>query len=118
MHRYSKAITLLVIGPVIALTIFANGCASHMSGSVVTDQQKAAIINGTTTKTDLLREFGNPDQTLDLGNGKEELSYIREEWGFGARKLSATEFWVDLNKGVVQDFGERPTTKAPAYSLK
>jgi len=93
------------------------GCSAGTYGSTVTPEQRAAIVKGQTTKTDLLRELGNPDQTIDLGDGKEQLSYISETYTTYGVSASATgtEFWVVLTNGVVEDFGERPTTKQPSY---
>jgi len=90
-------------------------------GSVVTRGQKESIIIGQTTKTQILRELGNPDQTIDLGNNMEQLSYIKErvESKGGASGVvttsTYTEFWIILENGIVIDKGERPTTKQPNY---
>lgn len=114
-HRFLRStITMLSAFACIALL---SGCAAGTFGSVVTPEQKASIIKGQTTKVDLLQEMGNPDQTIDLGDGKEQVSYISSaitSTGFSSSNTN-TEFWVVLNKGVVEDFGERPTTKEPNY---
>jgi len=83
----------------------------------LTAEQKASIVRGKTTRVELLREVGTPDQSIDLGGGKEELSYVREKYTtYGVHATSEnTEFWITLDKGVVQDFGERPTTKSKKW---
>jgi hypothetical protein len=109
----------MIAAAVLAATLGAvlAGCFLYGGtyGSNITAEQKAAIAKGKTTKVDLLKELGNPDQTVDLGGGKEQLSYIRETIsGFGTSSQN-TETWIVLNNGVVEDFGERPTTKNPSY---
>ncbi len=93
------------------------GCPAGTYGSKISAEQRAAIVKGKTTKVDLLRELGNPDQTIDLGGGKEQFSYIREKYTtYGVTASSEnTEFWILLSNGVVNDFGERPTTKSTNY---
>jgi hypothetical protein len=93
------------------------GCPAGTYGSKISAEQKAAIVKGKTTKVDLLRELGNPDQTIDVGGGKEQLSYIKEKYTtYGVTASSEnTEFWILLSNGVVTDFGERPTTKSTNY---
>ncbi|MBU3933112.1 MAG: hypothetical protein KKH11_00390 [Candidatus Omnitrophica bacterium] len=111
------------MGLVIIGVLFMSGCATVGGdyGSVVTEGQKAAIVKGKTTKTDILRELGNPDQKIDLGGGKEQFSYIKETIKSTGVIFSLTtssqrtEFWIIFTNGVVSDFGERPTTKAPTY---
>lgn len=96
-------------------------------GSVVTDGQKAGIVVGKTTKTDILRVLGNPDQRVDLGDGKEQFSYIKESIRVTgksglilptsriARASQYTEFWITFLNDVVTETGEQPTTKQPNY---
>lgn len=108
----------------IAIAVCAAGCASIGGdfGSVIPEGQKAAIVIGATTKTQILQELGNPDQKIDLGDGKEQFSYIKETIQSKAvlmsinSKSNYTEFWIVFNAaGVVTDKGERPTTKQPKY---
>lgn len=117
-HRAARRTTSALgwlIAPALVLSL--TGCPMGTYGSKVSPEQKAAIVKGRTSRADLLRELGNPDQTIDLGNGKEQLSYISEKITSYAVTSSSegTEFWVVLKDGIVQDFGERPTTKQPSY---
>ncbi len=119
LKKRNKLLTAMVCS-----CVLSGGCATTIGGdfgSVVTEGQKAAILKGKTTRTDILRELGNPDQKIDLGGGKEQFSYIKEtiQTTGGVFSLSTfssyTEFWIVFDNGVVSDFGERPTTKAPTY---
>ena len=96
-----------------------QGCSipAGTYGTQVSTEQQSSIVKGKTTKIDLLRELGNPDQTIDLGKGKEQYSYIKEKITSNLFNSSSenTEFWVILTNGIVSDFGERPTTKSPKY---
>jgi hypothetical protein len=105
---------LLTLG---ALALAISGCPIGSGGHPVTPEQQAAIVKGKTTTTQVLQELGEPDQRLDLGNGKEQLSYISEKYTSYAVTSSAegTEFWIVVKNGVVEDFGQRPTTKKPNY---
>ena len=102
---------------VLSVSLFLYGCYAGTFGSVVTPEQKAKIQVGKTTKVELLRELGTPDQILELGGGKEEFSYIKEAiTSYMATAVGkSTEFWLVLDNSVVTDFGERPTTKKPKY---
>ena len=108
------AAKLLVIG---CVALFLTACPMGPFGTVITPEQKAKIMTGKTTKVELLKEIGTPDQVIDLGGGKEQFSYITERViGYGVGSTSQnTEFWLVLDNGVVTDFGERPTTKSPKY---
>jgi hypothetical protein len=96
---------------------FLAACSAGVTGSVVSPERQAAIIKGKTTKAEILRDLGNPDQKIDLGGGKEQFSYIRQEWGYGLIRASEKrmEFWIVFKSGVVEDFGDRPTDKVPNY---
>jgi hypothetical protein len=104
--------------------VFA-GCVnmSNDYGSVVTQGQKDAIVKGKTTKTEVLQQLGNPDQKIDLGNNKEQFSYIKENVGTktsliiptGSVTSRYTEYWIVFENDIVTDTGERPTTKQPNY---
>jgi hypothetical protein len=120
--RIMKRASLLLAG----MTVLAmGGCISTGGdfGSVVTQGQKEAIVAGKTTRTEILRELGNPDQKIDLGNGKAQFSYIKEKVRTkGAILIPASEttsqyeeFWIVFDKDVVAEKGERPTTKTPNY---
>ena len=117
MGRLQAISTITISVLLVATAVMLSGCPMGTYGSVIKPEQKAAIVKGKTTKVELLRELGNPDQTVDLGGGKEEMSYIREAiTSYGIRATSEnTEFWILINKEVVEDFGERPTTKSPKY---
>lgn len=115
---------LIEVVMILVVAIWLAGCVSMGGdfGSVVTEGQKTAIVKGKTTRTDILRELGNPDQKINLGGGKEQFSYIKETTKTsGVMGLSYstssnyTEFWIVFDNGIVSDFGERPTTKAPTY---
>lgn len=111
MKEYPRAV--FVMGIVLIATCLC-GCATQKFGSKVSDAQKAAIEKGKTTKADVLISLGNPDQTIDLGSGKEELLYIRGSmlYGpYGNKMTNTVEYWIILDHGVVSDSGERPTTK-------
>lgn len=107
----------------LAALVGTAGCISMGGdyGSVVTAGQKAGIVKEKTTKTDILRELGNPDQKIDLGNNKEQFSYITErvrtKGGLIMAEIASqyTEFWIVFENNVVTETGERPTTKAPNY---
>jgi len=118
MVRGSKSmVTMMTLFVAFPLVLLLSGCPAGTFGSIVTPEQKASIIKGQTTKVDILKELGNPDQAIDLGDGKEQLSYISSavKTSLIAASSTNTEFWVVLNKGVVEDLGERPTTKEPNY---
>ena len=91
-------------------------------GSKVSSEQKAGIIAGKTTMTDVLRDLGNPDQKIDLGNNQEQFSYITANLQqgfyapppFGSVGLKNTEFWILFENKIVKESGERPTTKSPS----
>ena len=67
------SITILTIAG--ALAMIVSACGPMVYGGVK-PEQLARIQKGKTTKTDLLRELGAPDQQIDLGSGREEVSYI------------------------------------------
>ena len=98
------------------------------SGAVVSDEQKATIKKGKTTRVQVLQELGNPSQEIDLGKGKVQFSYVQATttWGlFSSIKhpfgrdpsdvMKYTEFWIIFKNNVVEDFGEKPTNKRPQY---
>jgi outer membrane protein assembly factor BamE (lipoprotein component of BamABCDE complex) len=100
-----------------------SGCATYMSGAVP-DRFKSQVVKGKTTKTDVLQELGNPDQKIDLDNGKQQFSYIKEEYRItplsglsaNAGQSKNTEFWLTFDTtGAVVDFGDRPTSKTKNY---
>jgi hypothetical protein len=103
-------IVLLAFSPLL------TGCPAGTYGGVK-QSQLANVVKGTTTKVELLRELGTPDQVVDLGGGREELSYIEETYTtYGVwAKSENTESWFILKKDVVEDFGTRPTTKSHKY---
>jgi outer membrane protein assembly factor BamE (lipoprotein component of BamABCDE complex) len=86
-------------------------------GSVVTEEQIFGIEAGTTTKTDVLRALGNPDQRIDLGGGKEQFSYIRETIRTTRQKgillptsniqttSQHSEFWIVFQNDIVAEKG-------------
>jgi hypothetical protein len=110
--------------------IGSTGCFSPgaQHGSIVAPAQKKAIVPGTTTKTEILRELGNPDQKIDLGNKQEQFSYITLNirrgmfipMGGGVNGLggisSNTEYWILFENDIVKETGERPTTKSPSMA--
>lgn len=110
MNKYVK-----IIGVAILATVMC-GCASF--GTDITADERAQIIKGKTTKIEVLRQFGNPDQTIKLDRGREEISYIKENVIMGVApfvKPKNNEFWLQVKNGVVEDFGERETKKSPNY---
>ena len=110
MNKYVK-----IIGVAILATVMC-GCASF--GTDITADERAKIIKGKTTKIEVLRQFGNPDQTIKLDRGREEISYIKENVIMGVApfvKPKNNEFWLQVKNGVVEDFGERETKKSPNY---
>ena len=126
-----KKITLEVVFGccLVILLVFTNGCSS-LGGSfgcqtfgAVPDKVKSQIIKGTTTKVWILQELRKPDQQIDLGDGKEQFSYIKEVVPvispavlLNAGKNNNTEFWIIFGtNNLVVDFGERPTLKEKNY---
>jgi hypothetical protein len=102
---------------IVCVALFSAACAAGTFGTVITPEQKSNIKIGKTTKVELLKEIGTPDQIIDLGAGKEQFSYISERiTTYGVSTTSQNnEFWLVLENGIVKDFGERPTTKSPKY---
>ena len=103
----------------IVLAVFLTGCQTYKSGTVMSDEDKAEIIKGKTTQTELQRKFGNPDQTNKINSHTVEISYIQKNFTpkpFGGLKYSNVEYWFEVVDGVIQDFGDRPTKKFPNES--
>ena len=105
------AILLMILAPTVAII---SGCPAGTYGSVVTPEQMATIIRGKTTKAEIINRLGEPDETKNLGFGKEELSYVRATIGthynFGSYgNYTSTEFWILIKNNVVEAFGERAT---------
>ena len=119
----SKATLSLAVMLGVGILGGITGCVNMGGdyGSVVTEGQKSSIVKGKTSKIEILRELGNPDQKIDLGNGKEQFSYIKETIKSSGNPFTMStgstynEFWILFDNGIVSDFGERPTTKAPNY---
>jgi len=111
-----KVMMKFVLGCCLATLI--TGCVSY---GTVLNQFKSQIVKGKTTKTEVLQKLGNPDQKIDLGQGQEQFSYIKEEYmsnpvSFVSGKSKNTEFWLTFDtNNAVADFGERPTSKAKNY---
>jgi len=113
-HLLVSLATVLTIGSL----AFLVSCSMASYGTKITEEQKAQIIKGKTTKAWFLKEIGEPDQRIDLGDGKEQFSYIYAKGTYKGVVVTHkyTEFWVDFDKdGAVADFGERPTTKKPTF---
>ena len=113
-----QVMAMLVI--LFPMATIISGCPAGTYGSVISPEQRAAIVRGKTTKEEVLRQLGYPDQTIDIGGGKKELSYIQETvasranyggWGNSTK----SQFWIILNNNVVEAFGERSTSKSPSY---
>lgn len=97
---------------------------SFVLSARITDEQKAAIEIGRTTKDDLLRELGDPDRVRALGPGRERFTYINEKeigrftgfalfpiLGAGSvppTEIARSELWIVLTDDVVEALGERP----------
>lgn len=97
-----------------------QGCLPGTHGSIIEPAQRAAIVRGQTTKDQVLNELGSPDDEVDLGGGKEEISYIQETVPNRAnfnllRNSSKSQFWILLNNNVVEAYGDRTTDKSPNY---
>lgn len=107
--KVMRVIVMLVV--LVPVATMLSGCPAGTYGSVVEPEQVAAIVRGKTTKAQLLEALGDPDETTDLGNGKEELLYIQQTVAHHSNWLHSTKsgFWVILSKGVVEAFGERAT---------
>jgi len=102
---------LIIFAPAAAML---SGCPKGIYGSVVTLEQMRVIVRGKTTKAELLNLLGEPDETKNLGFGKEELSYVRSTVGthynFGSYgNYKKTEFWILLKNNIVEAYGERDT---------
>ena len=112
-----NVVTKFVLGCCLAtLMATVNGCVSTYG--TVPNSFKSQIVKGKTTKTEVLQKLGNPDQKIDLGQGQEQFSYIKEQYtitGFNTLQKN-TEFWLTFDtNNAVADFGERPTSKAKNY---
>lgn len=115
-NHMKRRIFIVEFFVIISLLLFVVGCASF--GTDITANERKQIIKGKTTKIEVLRKFGNPDQTVKLDNETEEISYIKENVVIGLAPLvkpKNTEFWLQIKNGIVQDFGERETNKSPNY---
>jgi outer membrane protein assembly factor BamE (lipoprotein component of BamABCDE complex) len=113
--RKSKAIGLIAMLAVLTpAAAMLAGCAGSY-GSVIEPEKVAAIIRGKTTKADVLTALGDPDKTTDLGGGKEEFSYVRENvanhgnWFHSDNKA----LWILFKNNTVEAFGERATIESP-----
>ena len=123
-ERGMKVMTKVVFGCcLVILMATVSGCYSISQGTVST-HFKSQIAKGKTTKVEVLQELGNPDQKIDLGDGKQQFSYIKEEYKItplscfssNAGNSQNIEFWLAFDAdNTVADFGERPTTKAKNY---
>lgn len=124
-----KVIMKVVLG--CCLVMLVAGCSSLgpfgcETFGAVPDKVKSQIIKGTTTKVWILQEIGKPDQQIDLGDGKEQFSYIKEVVPvippavlLNAGKNNNTEFWIVFGtNNLVVDFGEKPTLKKKNYGLQ
>lgn len=101
---------LCVLAPAATLL---SGCPAGIYGSVIKPGQVAAIVRGKTTKAQLTELLGDPDQTTDLGNDREEWLYIQQNIAHHSNWLHSTKsgFWVVFNKNIVEAYGERNTVK-------
>jgi len=114
-----KGMVVLALLAVLAMT---TGCAADriVSGTSISAEEMASFSKGKTTEEELLRKYGNPDQTLKLNAHTKEISYIKETivGGYEAHSDKKVETWFRISHGVVQDFGQRDTNKSPNYGLK
>jgi hypothetical protein len=120
MAQHRQLVIMVALLSTLAILGSACGMYGPRTYGGVTPEQRASIVKGKTTKTELLREVGDPDQRIDLGGGKEQLSYISDTYDvapfIGETSSGHKDFWIVLDKsGVVEDFGERPTTKSHKY---
>ena len=109
----------------LAVVAMSTGCTGLTTpkeyGTSISAEEMASFVKGKTTEEELLRKYGNPDQTLNLNAHTKEISYIKK---FGSteaimyglqKKPKNVEYWFQISKGLVQDFGQRETTKEPIY---
>ena len=105
------AILLIILAPVATII---PGCPAGTYGSIIELGKQAQIVLGKTTKAQLIQLLGNPDDSRNLGAGKEELAYVRKTISdhynfFGYGNSKKTEFWIVLKNGIVEAYGERAT---------
>jgi outer membrane protein assembly factor BamE (lipoprotein component of BamABCDE complex) len=95
-----------------------SGCAGKKYGNVLDPQEVATIIRGKTTQAEVANRFGDPDKLVDLGGGKQEVSYIREEVNNHGNWFHSNNvaFWLVYKNNVVEAFGERATSDEPDRS--
>jgi predicted secreted protein len=112
-----RLVIMLAIAAELAATL--SGCQSAGAGARVKPEEQAAIVNGKTTKQELLQRLGDPDQISDLGNGKEEMIYLRENVSAHRNWFHPTYsgFWVVLKDNTVEAYGERTTMPDQGYRL-
>ena len=100
-----KIVKLLLA--VVLCSFVVAGCAPQRQGQVVQMQVKyteATIIEGKTTKTEILQKFGNPDSF-----GRDYVAYdYRQRSPLDAAKIrytqkDGTEFMVILQRGTDKD---------------
>ena len=111
--RKSKAVTLTVMLAVLVPTVATlPSCAG---GNAIEPMQVAAIARGSTTKAEVIQSLGDPDKTTDLGGGKEELLYVREDVANHGNWLHPNykALWIVCKNNIVEAYGERATDETP-----
>ncbi len=93
-------------------TLLLSGCPKGIYGSVITPEQLSGVVRGKSTKLEVVRILGEPDDEKNFGNGREELSYVRATVGThynfgGYGNYKKTEFWIMIKNNVVEAYGER-----------
>ena len=89
-----------------------SGCPKGVYGSIITPEQLTQVNRGKSTKQDVIRILGEPDEVRNIGVGQEELSYVRATVGthynfLGYGNYKKTELWVIIKNNVVEAYGER-----------
>lgn len=113
--KESKAMGVMMKCAVLALAAaMLCGCAGKY-GSVLEPEQVATVVRGKTTKAQVLAMFGDPDKAEDLGGGREEIFYIREDVSAHGTWFHSNNraHWFAFKNGVVDAFGEHATADQP-----
>jgi len=115
----------MVVLALLAVLAMTAGCAGITKpqeyGTSISAKEMAAFVKGKTTEEELLRKYGNPDQTIKLNANTKDISYIKEYGSSAAvvygleEKQKNVEYWFRISHGVVEDFGQRDTNKSPNY---
>ncbi|MEN9358913.1 MAG: hypothetical protein RL095_448 [Verrucomicrobiota bacterium] len=111
----------------LAFVFVLSSCVtSNTMGAIPSASQQVAVVVGKSSQADVLLALGKPTSTLDLGDGRSKLSWIKEITHTRVVPLiaqstetrEATEFWVILKGNLVVDKGFGPTEQRYPLSLQ